>query len=673
MAVLEMKRINIYALKKNRKAILEEIQRLGAVQVENLNLDDKSFVKENTSQKQALFLKSSSSAGQAFEILDSYTKEKKSMLSMFEGRVPISVDNYYKYVDDTKEIMRVAYDIIAKQKAILDYNSEISKWENQIESLIPWQDFDISMRFKGTTYTTAFIGTLQEQISYEDIMTKLIKSKEEDLQVSLEIVSQSDVQTCIFVVCKTEDEEIISEALRSLGFSKPTFSSKYVPLERIKELKERIKNAQKSINECEEIIIDYKGMKNSLKFIEDYFVMRSEKYEVIESLENSKHTFMLTGYIVADCASKLEKKLSEDFDAVVEIEDIKANEVAPVALKNNKLTAPVESVLETYSMPKKGEIDPTAIMAIFYYLFFGMMFSDAGYGIIMTLGCAFVLLKFKNMESGLKKSVQMFLGCGISTTFWGFMFGGFFGDAITIIAKTFFNTDIVLQPLWFNPIEGSNSVTLLMVCFLFGIIHLFVGLALQGYMHIKNGRPLDAIYDVLSWYLLIGGGILALLTQDMMMTMTGFVLPSYFLTIGGICAGIGALLIVLFGGRGSKPVKRLLKGAYGLYGATGYLSDLLSYSRLLALGLATGVIAQVFNQIASIAGNGIIGILIFIPVFIVGHTLNIGINALGAYVHTNRLQFVEFFGKFYEGGGEKFNPFKINTKHFKIKEEISNG
>ena len=673
MAVLEMKRINVYALKKKRKAILEEIQRMGVIEIENLELKDNVFTKENTSQKQAVFLKSSASAGQAFKILDDYTKEKQSVLAMFEGREPISVENYYKYVDESKEIMRVAYDIIEESKKIAELKADILKNENQIEALLPWQDFDISMRFKGTNSTVAFIGSLQETVTYEDLIKKFVTDSNEDMKISLEIVSQTDTQTCIFIVSRKEDEEKVSEILRGLGFAKPTFSSKYVPKERIKELKCRIKNDEKSIKECEERIIDNKGMKNALKFIEDYFVMRSEKYEIIENLENTKHTFMLTGYIIADNATKLEKHLTQDYGAIVEIENIKENETAPVALKNNKLTAPVESVLETYSMPKKGEVDPTSIMAIFYYVFFGMMFSDAGYGLIMTIGCAFVLIKFKNMETGLKKSVQMFLGCGISTIFWGLMFGGFFGDALTIIASTFFNTEFVLQPLWFNPIEGSNSLTLLMVSFLFGIIHLFVGLGIQGYMHIKNGNPLSAIYDVLSWYLLVGGGILALLSLDLMKPMTGFLLPSYFQTIGGICAGIGAILIILFAGRGSKPGKRILKGVYGLYGATGYLSDILSYSRLLALGLATGVIAQVFNQIGAIMGGGVIGAILFIIVFIVGHSLNIGINALGAYVHTNRLQFVEFFGKFYEGGGEKFKPFKINTKHFKIKEEIFNG
>ena len=154
------------------------------------------------------------------------------------------------------------------------------------------------------------------------------------------------------------------------------------------------------------------------------------------------------------------------------------------------------------------------------------------------------------------------------------------------------------------------------------------------------------------------------------MVSLGFTLPAAVGTAGAIAAGIGAVGIVLTAGRESRsPFKRLLKGLYGLYGVSGYLSDILSYSRLLALGLATGVIASVFNQMGAMLGNSPAGVAVFVLAFLVGHTLNLGINVLGAYVHTNRLQFVEFFGKFFEGGSRKFNPFSAKTKYFKITEE----
>lgn len=276
------------------------------------------------------------------------------------------------------------------------------------------------------------------------------------------------------------------------------------------------------------------------------------------------------------------------------------------------------------------------------------------------------------MEPGFRKTIKMFMFCGLSTAFWGFMFGSFFGDAVNVIATTFFNRpDIRLAPIWFEPV--SLPMKMLVFAFLLGIIHLFTGLGVKLYSCIKNGQIMDGIYDAVFWYMLVGGGIVYLLTMSMFTEMLGlsFTLPASAGTAAAAVAFIGLLGIILTSGRESRNwFKRLLKGLYGAYGVTSYLSDILSYSRLLALGLATSVISTVFNKMGSMVGNSIPGIIVFILVFIIGHSLNLAINALGAYVHTNRLQFVEFFGKFYEGGGRKFEPFAIHTKYYRVKEDI---
>ena len=194
---------------------------------------------------------------------------------------------------------------------------------------------------------------------------------------------------------------------------------------------------------------------------------------------------------------------------------------------------------------------------------------------------------------------------------------------------------------------------------------------MQLYQLCKRKKFADALYDVGFWYMLVGGLIIVLVGSSMFQDMMGLSLaiPSIVSNIALVLAGIGAVGIIATSGRESKGVKRLLKGLYGLYGVSSWLSDILSYSRLLALGLATGVIAQVFNMLGTMAGGGPVGVVLFILVFVIGHVLNLLINLLGAYVHTNRLQYVEFFGKFYEGGGRAFEPFAAKTKYFKIMEE----
>ena len=453
-------------------------------------------------------------------------------------------------------------------------------------------------------------------------------------------------------------------------FQRPILTS-LVPAERKKELEKEIADIKEQIRSLGQELISLADERDKLKFVMDYYTMRAEKYQVLSGLAQSKSVFLLTGFVPAGKAAGLEADLQGKYEAFVEISDPEEKDDVPVLLHNNGFAEPAETIVESYSMPAKGELDPTAVMAPFYYLLFGLMLSDAAYGLIMIFGCLFLMKKYKNMEPGMKKTLKLFLYCGISTTFWGFMFGSFFGDAVNVIATTFFNRpDIRLAPLWFEPI--NFPMKMLVFSFAFGIVHLFTGLGVKLYVSVKSGHLADGIYDAVFWYLLVGGAVVYMLTMSMFTEMLGlgFTLPAPVGTISAAAALIGVVGIVFTSGRESKNWgKRLLKGLYGAYGVTSYLSDILSYSRLLALGLATSVISTVFNQLGSMLGNSIPGIILFFLVFLIGHALNLAINALGAYVHTNRLQFVEFFGKFYEGGGRKFNPFAIHTKYYKVKED----
>ena len=238
---------------------------------------------------------------------------------------------------------------------------------------------------------------------------------------------------------------------------------------------------------------------------------------------------------------------------------------------------------------------------------------------------------------------------------WGILFGGYFGDAVETVSKTFFGHAVMVKPLWFAPL--SDPMKLLLYCMLFGIIHLFVGLAVKGYMCIRDREYLNFFCDVVLWFSLLVGLIMLLLPTELFYSLSQLRINfcPVLTVISKILAIGGALGILVMAGRNSKKVGlRLALGAYDLYNLT---------------GLATGVIASVINQIGSMGGNSIVGIILFIIVFIFGHIFNMSINILGAYVHTNRLQYVEFFGKFYEGGGREFHPFRSETKYVDIEEE----
>ncbi|MBP8068919.1 MAG: V-type ATP synthase subunit I, partial [Acetatifactor sp.] len=341
-----------------------------------------------------------------------------------------------------------------------------------------------------------------------------------------------------------------------------------------------------------------------------------------------------------------------------------------VALQNSRFGAAGEGVLAAFGLPGKGEIDPSTIMTACYVFLFGLMLSDAAYGLIVFAVCLGVLLKFPRMESGMQKSIRLFMYCGLSTLFWGVMFGGYFGDFIDVFSRVYLHKPVTVKPVWFAPL--NEPMRLLVFSMLFGLIHMFLGMGLKGYMLIRDRKYLDFFCDVVLWFMLLMGLILIFIPSSMFRSISqmNLNLPSAVIQVGKWMAIIGAVGILFMSGRDKKnPLLRLALGAYDLYNITGWVSDILSYSRLLALGLATGVIASVMNQMGSMLGDSIFGWIVFILVFVIGHTFNLLINLLGAYVHTCRLQYVEFFGKFFEGGGKEFHPFRENTKYVDIKED----
>ncbi len=670
MAVLQMQRVSICALKKDRKAILEKLQSLGILEINHIVDNDETFEKMDTVNARQSFEKKAQLADQALDVLDTYVPEKKSMLSSFEGKKLVDTESFRKAVSGKEAIIDKANTLTACNKKIAEGKAEILKFENQIESLTPWLSLDVPMDYRGTDKTAMFLGTMAAGTTLDMVYETVAEHAPDVEAVDVHVLSEDKDAVYLVVFCLKKDEARAEEALRSGGFARPSQTADKVPSVLKVELEAEIEKLNIRNNEIEKKIAELGDSREELRMISDYFRIRAEKYEVLGTLPQSQRTFVISGYAAAKSIPVLNQAIGEKYDCVVDVEEIKEEEEPPVILKNNSVSSSVEGVLEAYGLPHKGEFDPTTIMSIFYIFFFGMMLSDAAYGAIIAVACFVMLKKFPRMSQSMHKSIKMFMYCGLSTLVWGILFGGYFGNVVDIVSEKFFGTTVTVPALWFVPL--NDPMRLLIYSMLFGVIHLFTGLGIKGYMCLKDGRVKDFICDVVLWYVFLIGLILMLLPTDIFASIaqTQIVFPPALNTLSKALAIIGAVGLLLMSGRNNKnPALRIALGAYDIYNITGWLSDVLSYSRLLALGLATGVIASVVNQMAGMIGSGIIGAIAFIIVFIVGHTLNLAINLLGAYVHTNRLQFVEFFGKFYEGGGKAFDPFHSDTKYVDIKEE----
>lgn len=670
MAVLQMQRMSICALKKNRKAILEKIQSMGVMEINHVLDEDEDFRRMDTVSARSSFEKAANSADKALEILNEYAPLKTSMLSSLEGKKLIDSKKQEEIIEKREELLKIVGRIQMLDKERAENKAEILKLENRIESLGPWMNLDIPMNAQGTKRTSVILGSIPSQIDIQGIYKVLAETAPEAESADIHVISSGQDMTCIAVVCLKRETQMIEEALRSRGFSRIAQSSAKTPAGEVETLKKEIQKKEKRILEIENEVIGLAENRDKIYLLADYYSVRAEKYEVLGEIPQSENTFVLSGYVPQRDVERVKKVLESKFDCVIDVEELKEEEEAPVLLQNNKFSASAEGVLESFGLPKKGEIDPTTIMSVFYVFLFGLMLSDAAYGAIVSIACGVLILKFPRMSESMKKSIQLFFWCGLSTLFWGVMFGGYFGDVINVVSRTFFGHEVGIKAVWFVPLE--NPMRLLIYSMVLGLIHLFTGLGIKGYMCIRDKKYLDFFCDVVLWYVFLIGLILLLIPTDIFASIAQvqITFPPIVNAIAKWASILGAIGIVLMSGRANKNFGlRIALGAYDLYNVTGWLSDVLSYSRLLALGLATGVIAQVVNQMGSMGGKSVFGVILFVIVFIIGHVFNIAINLLGAYVHTNRLQYVEFFGKFYEGGGRAFHPFRENTKYADVKEE----
>ncbi len=665
-----MKTVRIVALRQDRKRLLEHLQDSALVQITKSETSREGFRRVNVTSQMQVFERNVDLTQQTLKILDNVSPEKTSMLDSFRGRREIDPDEIGELASHATEVMELCSKIIDLDKLCAENAAEQIRIKTQLAQLESWQKLDIPLNTTGTRSTAVFIGSLPAQYT-EQGLKEALAAENPKLEFETEIQYSESGLTNAVVFAPQSQKAMAEEALRALGFAKPMSPTHKIPKDKAELLRKKQAQLTESTEQAQQAIAGYADKRAIIKDTQDYFRIRSDKYNVINHLDHSKHVFVIEGYCPEEDCEQLEVLCNRVATCAVEFGE--AGDDAPVKLKNNKFAEPAQGILTMYASPGKTDIDPTPVLAFFFYFFFGMMFSDAGYGLLLIIGTA-LLIKMYKPDKKMYNNLKLFQYCGISTTIWGLVFGSFFGDAPAAIARLITGEEYVMAhtisnmsdptpAIFITPIidPQKDALPLMIISIAFGLLHILVGMGCKFIVCLRQKDYAGAFFDTGLWMLLlIGFAVLA----------AGMITTPVLITVGAVIAIACAVGLVLTQGRGKKGiVGKAIGGLASLYDITSYISDLLSYSRLLALGLTTGVMAQVFNMLATMLGTSIPGIFFMILIFVLGHLINIGLNALGAYVHTMRLQYVEMFSKFYEGGGKEFEPFSLNTKYIKIQED----
>ncbi|MDA1060429.1 MAG: V-type ATP synthase subunit I [bacterium] len=649
MALAKIKKIRLIANTKQKNNILEILQKAGTVEITeqkdaDLSPDLGELQKAELEYANIEF---------AIKLLKDFGK-KKGILSQAPSFTIKQVEEQIKDFDH-KKIVSECQD---QEEKLIQAKNALNTAKHEIENLLPWKNLDTKFEdLEGTQTSGIILGSVKTN-NFEPFIEGLHRLSG---LISSDIIKKDKVENYIRIVFSKELEKEIRQVLSQFKFQEADLpESKGRVADHIDKLEKTIDENEKNLKQVYSALTKLAENLENLEIANDYFSWQVEKLENEKKFLNTEYNFTFKGWMPSkhiDTVKKLIEEKTNEYE-LSEIETEK-DEVPPVVIENNKFLSPFESVSKIYGLPKHTEMDPTPFLAAYFIIFFALCLTDAGYGIVMfiTMG---LMLKFLKLAPGIRSLVKLLMYGGVITFFIGALFGGWFGLTPEQVpqALTYTTPDGELLFIFQKINALADPITVLILALILGFIQVLMGVTMKFAHDLKTVGKKDAMLDSFPWVVMLAG--------------IGFFILATALNLSPLLQAIGkwwvigaALVLILTQGRDKKNiVMKFFSGILSLYGLVGYMSDILSYSRLLALGLATAIIGLAVNIVAGLAmGLPYIGWLLAIVVFIGGHIFNLLINALGSFIHSGRLQFVEFFTKFMEGGGDELRPLSKKTKY----------
>ncbi len=631
MAIAQIKKIQILGHKRNQEAVLGHLQDSGIVEITRVSqalLPTQSTPEESSDLENRL-----RSLKEAIDNLGLYEVKKAGLLGSLFKAYPIIKPEAIEDAVRDGAYQKILTEIKENEAKIKQLENQIRKTNSNFALLMPWRGVNIAIQDLFTArYTHVFLGDINN--------TDYIKFSEEienkKLPVFLDTVSQVKKQRYLMVIFHLENEENIKELLQQHNFNffhlpESLKKEEFMRLtfrQCLDLLKQELNRLRVEVDKIKDKMRKLLPQKILLMGLYDYYFNLRNRLLAVGNLGSTQEAFLLEGWVRARDLSGLEARMKDFPSLAIFSRPALPSEDVPVDLENKRYVEPFEIITSLYGMPARYSVDPTPFLAPFFFIAFGLCLTDAGYGLIIAI-VAFIILRRLKLTRPARKIINLFLLCGISTIVLGSLMGGWFGVPVK-------------QLMLFDPMK--NPLIFLIISLVVGFIQVEFGLLIKMAQDLKQKQFIDAFLVRLAWFLLLPS--LALIVMK--------------INWGKIIALAATISIVLFSHHRSRNIfARIGAGFYSLYDISRHFADIVSYSRLLALGLSTSVIAMVVNILSRQALNiPLIGGIVMAMVLVLGHLFNLAISTLSGFVHSARLQFVEFFGKFFVSGGRLFRPFK---------------
>lgn len=658
MAIVEMSKLRLLGLTYHREELLNILHKTGCVELKETSEVDNTVVSQKDEQTDVLSRKYDRTKACVDFIMENIERAKGK--NYYPTKYAESFDNFFVSYDEflnikNKEdkILSVIAEVEDCQDKLLDNKAEKIKLSNQRLLIEPYamlkEKFSL---YKGTEKTKVYLGTIRQE-NIAPLKEFLINYPLTELNIEAGLG-----QAVISVVSYVEEAPLVLQRMGELGFVACSFDYDMTAMQKLEEIDVAIKACDDFETKINAEICSKAEFLRDLKIYSDYCGFCLEKLSDAEKFRCTGSTFILEGYLPKE-KQEFVKNAILGFTKAVFIEFSKPSKEdnPPTLLKNNAVIRQTEFITDLYSVPNYREFDPSKVVFFFFMIFMGVIMADIGYGILMVLLGIFLAKRIK-IDSGARRLWYIIAIGGIFTVLFGLLFNSFFGFSVR------FMPTILPSPVPDDSGSTENMMVILLGCLGLGVIQMATGYFCKAVNSFRDKDIAGGIFDGLIWVLFFVGFIFAAFNFLVSYLMPELIMPDWLynffntMQMPGIIMTVGSVLVAaVTAGRAEKGFGKFSKGFGAVYGLINIMSDILSYARLFGLMLSGMIVAQTFNDLGlSLMSGGLIGYAFGPLVMVLGHTFNIAMGVLGAYIHDSRLQYIEFFSKFYTGEGEKFTP-----------------